>query len=458
VNRTLLQQLRLRLLRLWSHFTDTRLVIAQNHWTDRYANFLAAVEAREDQGFDGEFLALEDEHLPELLVELAAIDFAAWRLGDPFAPPMRTRDHWLIRRVRERVPHEARQRQRLYTYMRHHAVLPRRVQIPGTPTQIRIEVCVDKLASWDAPPSSVRVEAVSFADGARLEPAKWRGIASGLSMPRAPQVATAIATAADRGVDVVVFPELTIVPGDREVAVRALRDRCGEPDRNNPAMVVLGSFHQQIRGKVFNTTLLIDRFGQPLGRDGRGPAWRHVSHCKLAAAGDHEHSHGSETIDVGDVLTVYVTPLGLTAVAICKDYLDGRLTALWQAVAPDLILVPAYGRGMSAHHRQAIAMRRQHGTVSIVAHECDGSRAPDPVAPGSPPDMRGDGSEGRPASAASGAQDGRASGPEPEGSLIVGAPSDANPTGEEWRFRTHAAGDLGTVTSFGIILQDHGGN
>lgn len=419
---TRLDVLRRRLLFVWKTFDDTRLAAAQNYWMGRTAAFHARVDQRDEDDFEGGFLR-SDAEPAELLVELTALDRAAWRAaGAVNAPPWRTKSYWCIRLPRARQSRATAQLQRLYTYVRHHAIIPTSVGIPQGPTKIQIRVEVERLARWSAAPDRIKVEAPSFADTAQLEPADWDGVATGVTLDRASVIKRAIDAAADAGVDVLVFPELTIVPDLREAAIRHLRLRCGEPtSAPAPSLIVLGSFHQQDANRVFNTTLLVNAQGEPVGARRRKRPAAHISHRKLAAAGDHEKPTG-ERIDVGDTLTVYVTPLGIVALAICKDYLDTRLSALWHSVAPDLVLVPSYGPGMNAHHSRAKDLHGQYGTISVIAHECHGSLHP----------QRGD----------------RPPGAEPEESLVVGAHDQGARPRIEWRFCPCDGGTFGTWATF----------
>ena len=180
-----------------------------------------------------------------------------------------------------------------------------------------------------------------------------------LSVPtedeRALKLTKAIADAATRGVDLFVAPELTVPPSTRAAVLRALRWATGP----QLALLVPGSFHEREDDAVFNRAILVDGKGNEL-----------ATHRKLTRFGRLEEGW-LESIALGDEITVIVTPIGTVAVAICKDFCDDHVGRVWEQLQPEWLLVPAYGRGASAHETAARRIARMVGTVTILAHEGD---------------------------------------------------------------------------------------
>ena len=77
---------------------------------------------------------------------------------------------------------------------------------------------------------------------------------------------------------------------------------------------------------------------------------------------------------LGDTVTVLVTPIGTIAIAICKDFCDDHMGAILHAVQPEWLLVPAYGPGESAHEAAAARIGRMVGTVTVLTHQGDAAR------------------------------------------------------------------------------------
>jgi predicted amidohydrolase len=125
------------------------------------------------------------------------------------------------------------------------------------------------------------------------------------------------------------------------------------------ALLVPGSFHVHEADGVYNLAILVDGKGNELS-----------THRKLTKFGRLEEGW-LEKIDLGDEVTVIVTPLGTVAVAICKDFCDDHIGRIWEQLQPEWLLVPAYGKGASAHEAAARRIARMVGTIVILAHEGD---------------------------------------------------------------------------------------
>lgn len=306
------------------------------------------------------FAKLASSTPARLLLELECIDHLAWLFaGNAHLAPAQVvrrggREHYLIRLARERKPRTARQADVLYTHLRHHALIPARVEVdPVRSYPVHVEHmrhgtirCEEALAR-----GIVKVATTSFGDGARID---FDGLAVPTAAERARKLSQAITGAAARGVDILVAPELTLPPAARAAVLRDLRWGAG-PEL---ALLAPGSFHEREEGGVFNRAVLVDGKGNEL-----------CTHRKLTKFGELEG--WLEEIELGDEITVLITPIGLVALAICKDFCDDHVGRVWEQLQPEWLLVPAYGRGASAHETAARRIARMAGTIVILAHEGD---------------------------------------------------------------------------------------
>lgn len=104
--------------------------------------------------------------------------------------------------------------------------------------------------------------------------------------------------------------------------------------------------------------------------DGAGNAV--LEHHKLVSYGT--LADFMEDIQLGDCITVLITPIGTVAIAICKDFCDDHVGAIWHQIQPEWLLVPAYGAGATAHEAAAARIGRMLGTVTVLAHQGDVAR------------------------------------------------------------------------------------
>lgn len=295
-----------------------------------------------------------------LLLELECLDRVAWlfagasRLAPAHAFRVGGRDQYLIRLARERTPHTARQADVIYTHLRYHAFVPARIDIdPVRSYPVRVEHmrsgalrCEEALAR-----GRVSVAITSFGDDAKID---FDGLTVPTAAERAAKLSKAIADAAARGVDVLAAPELTVPAGARASVIRDLRWANGP----SLALIAPGSFHEREDEGIFNRAILLDGRGNEL-----------VSHRKLTKFG--RLDGWLESIALGDEITVLVTPIGTVALAICKDFCDDHVGRVWEQLQPEWLIVPAYGKGASAHETAAKKIARMVGTVVILAHEGD---------------------------------------------------------------------------------------
>ena len=364
-----LRALRERIVELVAWFGEDRrrLPDAQDSWRkdELWDRRLLDEEARWQEALDERgplpFASLTSATPSRLLLELECLDRVAWlfagnaRLAPAELIRRGEREHYLIRLARERTPHATRQAGLIYTHLRHHALIPTRVVCdPVRSYRVRVEAmrhgtlrCEEALAR-----GHVKVATTSFGDEAQID---FDELTVPTADERAGKLTKAIADAATRGVDILVAPELTVPPSTRGAVLRALRWGTG-PEL---ALIVPGSFHEREDDDIFNRAILVDGKGNEL-----------CEHRKLTKFGRLEEGW-LESIALGDEITVVVTPIGTVAVAICKDFCDDHVGRVWEQLQPEWLLVPAYGKGASAHETAAKRIARMVGTIIILAHEGD---------------------------------------------------------------------------------------
>ena len=306
------------------------------------------------------FASLTSSPPARLLLELECLDHLAWLYaGNAHLAPAQIlrrggREHYLVRLARERMPHTARQADVIYAHLRYHSLIPARVECDAVRSyRVRVEPmrhgalrCEEALAR-----KAVKVATTSFGDGARID---FGELTVPTAEERARKLSKAVADAAARGVDILVAPELTVPSSARAAVLRELRWAKGP----QLALLAPGSFHEREDDGVFNRAILVDGKGNEI-----------CTHRKLTKFGQLEG--WLESIVLGNEITVIVTPIGTVALAICKDFCDDHVGRVWDQIQPEWLLVPAYGRGSSAHETAAKRIARVVGTIVILAHESD---------------------------------------------------------------------------------------
>lgn len=369
-----LRALRERIVELvvWFGEDRRRLPEAQEAWRqdELWERRLDDEAARWEQLLDGDkplpFPALSSASRPErALLELECLDRVAWlfagsaRLAPAELLRRGDREHYLVRLARERTPHAARQAGLIITHLRYHALIPARVEVdPVRSYRVRVEAMRHGAPRCEAALArgQVTVATTSFGDDAQVD---FSALAVPTADERARKLSRAIAGAAERGVDVMVAPELTLPPAARAQVLHAMRWASG-PEL---ALLVPGSFHERTDGGVYNRAILVDGKGNEI-----------TAARKLTKFGRLEEGF-LESIALGDEITVVITPIGTVAVAICKDFCDDYVGRVWDQIQPEWLLVPAYGKGASAHETAARRIGRLVGTITILAHEGDHSLA-----------------------------------------------------------------------------------
>ena len=274
--------------------------------------------------------------------------------------------YWLVRHFASRRPNArvAGQHGNKSHWFRYHSVIPAeyatrglrlKVQVREAPatTEARLKV----LVAADA----IRVFVGHFTDAARLtseENAGGKKFFTGLTDEGArwTEIERQLDRAVERHADLIVFPELTVLPVHRERIHAWLRQRldAGEP---GPTLIVAGSFHERDKGRRVNRAELAGASGLIL------------THDKIRPFGKAEGV--AENITTGGSIQIAMTSLGLVTIPICKDFNDAAGVD-WQLLGPDWCLVPSMGdeTSMRAHEGQAQRLGKLHfGTYSVVANQ-----------------------------------------------------------------------------------------
>jgi hypothetical protein len=369
-------ELRQRLYELveWFRADLNRLNQAQDQLRDPRAWAAEVGEEAKALNLHGPPRLAPDELAPiDALRALEATDLAAHLAGAVWLTrPQRCgagdRARYVVRRVRSVRPLSGRQSGYVSAHLRHHVLVPVTITVPsGATFTVRIEPMRSGIERADvvATLRSLVIGTTSFEDGGAIEWCDTSGAALNVAgaEARGDRLVEVLREAAVHRVDVLVAPELTVPPALRDVVFEAL---ARVPQK--VALAVLGSFHE-LRAdpghppRNFNVAQLVDGWGNLL-----------FEHRKLVRFGTLDvPDQPPEKIHVGHELRLLLTPFGTVAVAICRDFCDDRMGIVWQELQPDLLLVPAYGRGGSAHVRAAREAARTSGTVTVLAHEALGS-------------------------------------------------------------------------------------
>ncbi len=250
----------------------------------------------------------------------------------------------------------------------HHTVLPTRtafgIDVSVQSSRSQLDSTLSQLLSQAE--CALRVWIAHFDDDAdvqwdrRRSPVQnWRCMAVVPHETRQASLLRTLQTAQSEGAHVVVFPEFTLDLAHREQLATHLR----QTTESSIQLVVAGAFHEPVKAgadlPAYNTAPVLNGNGKCL-----------FSHRKLRIYGNDQD--GAEYVDVGNTLTVLVTPIGCMTVLICKDFLDEdpRVDNLLAEVPVDWVWVPSYGNEstLKRHKERAYKLATlTTGTSSAVA-------------------------------------------------------------------------------------------
>lgn len=165
---------------------------------------------------------------------------------------------------------------------------------------------------------------------------------------------------------ILVMPELTITPTIRAAIINKLEQLFDEQGENHPMsvpIIILGSFHEKVKEGWRNHSVAV------LGRDGttllecdkRFPVTFENPETSVAA---------KECIDCAPTpLTCAFTPIGLMAIAICKDLFDGDPAITLASLPLDWLLVPSMSNSLNPHKTATKTMFNTNGTIAAIANQ-----------------------------------------------------------------------------------------
>ncbi len=169
-----------------------------------------------------------------------------------------------------------------------------------------------------------------------------------------------ISEAKKRDAHILVMPELTITPDIRSRIVSELQQlhrKNGEKHSLSVPLIVLGSFHEQVeKGWRNHAEAMLGLDGKLLfGCDKRKPV---------------TFENRKEGIECApNDFTCVFTPLGLMALAICKDVFEGEPAIVLASLPLDWLLVPSMTDKLNPHKATAKAMYDTLGTIVVVANQ-----------------------------------------------------------------------------------------
>lgn len=276
-------------------------------------------------------------------------------------------NYWLVHIPdRRKNASIARQTNNRAAWFRHHAVIPASCPCQsGIPIRIAVvepdRTTEERLREFGAQ-SKLRVYLAHFTDHVELtrniSPAgKFFAIGVSDAETRKASIDAHLCVAEKEEADVVIFPELTVIPEHRrEIGRRHLKRM--DDQQHTPVLILTGSFHETRQGerKVNRAELF-------------GSSGVLMSHHKIRPFGDAEET--AEDIDSGDCLGLLASAIGVIAIPICKDFSDA-LGVNWAEVGPDWCFVPSMGNQttIDAHSAQARRLWKiLFRTVSLVSNQ-----------------------------------------------------------------------------------------
>lgn len=175
-----------------------------------------------------------------------------------------------------------------------------------------------------------------------------------------------ITDAKKKNAHILVMPELTISPTIRSVIINQLEHLYEEQGESHPMsvpIIILGSFHEKVTGGWCNHSVAV------LGRDGTV-----LFECDKRFPVTFEDPvtsiEAKEGIDCAPTpLTCVVTPIGLMAIAICKDLFDGDPAMTLASLPLDWILVPSMSNSLNPHKTVTRTLFNTKGTIAAIANQ-----------------------------------------------------------------------------------------
>jgi len=260
----------------------------------------------------------------------------------------------------------------LYFFHPNHIILP----VVARHLQQSIPIRITQAPPVQTWPTALRAAIAAFDDDIALQQ-ESRGssvfFTGTVDDPIRLQAARELIARAEReNAHILLFPELTLSPDNQRQLRQELdeRRRAGHPSKL--LLIGLGSFHEiehsdQLGEICRNRATLVS------GRDGR------VLLCQdkfQAASG----ANVIEDFQPAADLNALLLPIGILAIAICKDLFDEQSNWLWPVLTPEWLLSPSMSNELERHQEKTADLWKRNRCVSVVANQ--------PLTPGKP-DCRG---------------------------------------------------------------------
>lgn len=257
---------------------------------------------------------------------------------------------------------------KLQRWVRWHRIVPCRVAslplaCPDFPPGY-LDLLADRFAG-----NRVRVALACFDDGISLqwspvEPAHFRVTGLDNESARREAALSLLREARESDAHILVLPELTI-PAPLSAEIGDLMYEQYEAEESGHdldiPLVMLGSFHEGIGTRWRNHGQLLTGIDgtRLLGTDKRSP----VTFSTPAQALCEDISAAPEPF------SMLLTPIGLIALAICKDFFDGHVALALRQTGPDWVLVPSMSDRLTPHEQAGDWLGKCHGSRVVVANQ-----------------------------------------------------------------------------------------
>lgn len=197
----------------------------------------------------------------------------------------------------------------------------------------------------------------------------------------------------ERGVHILLLPELTVDATGRERLADQLAAMASRAERRPPLLTVAGSFHfrqSDDEDRWSNLCTVLDHTGRTLWRQqkrvpfpfqGPAPAW--LRNCPPDLGPDESYH---EDVEPGRSVVLARSPLGWLAVAICSDLVPSSTgeVSRWAQLPADWILIPSMS-GTTEQFLEASRELARAGKIVCFANRPFEGERQQPTDPGNRP-------------------------------------------------------------------------
>ena len=242
-----------------------------------------------------------------------------------------------------------RQVNNLFQYVRHHIVLSRNHAVPRT---IR------------TPAVSRRIGALRTSGAIGLYPLatslEFRPRQGGNRQSTCVHVADdselvkldeALSFCDQQEISILLLPELSVSSDGLHWLSSRLRQRSTEDSRRFPTLTIVGREHHAPTIQFRNTAFILDFKGRVL--------LEYHKRTSFFSAPDSDECHAIDT----DPMNVLPSPLGLLAIAICRDLFDEPSASLVSSLHASALFVPSLSKKTYEHRNRSL-------TLGVDSHSC----------------------------------------------------------------------------------------